>query len=172
MTWVWSLHPTLSLTKCHLISLHLQEDYFSYIPRMHLVNHVTESRCFPFFLYSSRIRKLSPQVDFHPDVNSKDGIRNHSLQSCLITKSTKLEPALKQQGAGTQTRGLQNSTMQIHQQLTISIDSFPLNGLLAETFGTKEHLGSFEKTECIKSTNYYKLCWLLVQFTSLNTLNG
>lgn len=127
---------------------------------------------FSLFLYSSRIRKLSPQVDFHPDVNSKDGIRNHSLQSCLITKSTKLEPALKQQGVGMQTRGLQNSTMQIHQQLTISIDTFPLNGLLAETFGTKEHLGSSEKTECIKSRNYYKLCWLLVQFTSLNTLNG
>ena len=104
---------------------------------------------FLIFVQFQKNVKAFPQGKwpFTSDMDSKDGIRNHSLQCCLITKPTKLESALKQWGGVWQgARRLQNSTMGMPQQHT-PIDTFPLNGLLTQTAGVKQRLSSFEKEE-------------------------
>lgn len=114
MTWVRIL-TIASLTWCHLTSLHLQWGLFLLHPSDAHGNlcKVTESWHFPCFCSVPEKFETSPhRWPFASDMDSKDGIRNHSPQCCLITRTTKLEPALEQQG---QAWRLQNSTIEMPQ---------------------------------------------------------
>ena len=167
MTWVWirhSLDVISPLSTCN-------EDCFSYIPWMHAVN-VTESGCFPYFCsvpeecesFPHRRGGLSlltwiPRMALEITVSSVVNHKNHKVGANF--KATGWGVA----GEPEDSRTLQWKCLS---SIIIPRDSFPLNGLLTQSVGIKEHLGSFEKRKCIKSRHYYKLCWLPIQFTSLN----
>lgn len=122
MSWVWILPSSIA----RLTSSDLPPSAMKIIsPKSLRCAWQTVQRCrisvFSLFLFgSSRIWKALPIGGLSP-LNSKDGIRYHSLQCYLIKKKKiqpiKLNPALKRGGVGSrQATGLQASTMEMPQQ--------------------------------------------------------